>query len=277
MRIYTKLEYKWDGTQYVLDNADSFEYNGPIERLCGASSQQNQIEAQQSAAYTQAAAQSAAVFGVASAVSQQLQNTFAPTVAAGPNQQGFSAQENSNLNSEAITQTGQSYKNASEALKSQENSQGGGNMPLPSGASVGTDASLASSAANQTASELSGITQQNYATGRANYDTAVQGLAGAANPLSVASGATNAATGSGQAAASTANQIASQNNSWMQLVSGALGAVGGAASGGLFSSASGTGETTSPGNWAEAVTSGAQNASQMSTGDENLYQIPEVS
>jgi hypothetical protein len=264
MRIYTKLEYKWDGTQYVLDNADSFEYNGPIERLCGASSQQNQIEAQQSAAYTQAAAQSAAVFGVASAVSQQLQNTFAPTVAAGPNQEGFDEQENGNLNSQAITQTGQSYKNASEALKSQENSQGGGNMPLPSGASVGTDASLASSAANQTASELSNITQQNYATGRANYDTAVTGLAGAANPLSVASGATNAATGSGQAASSTANQIASQNNSWMQLVSGALGAVGGVASGGVFSSAGGTGETTSPG-------TGAQNVSQMSTDDENFY------
>ena len=270
MRIHTKSVFEWseESKRYIRVSDESYEWNGLVEYACGASSQQNQIEAQQSAAYTQAQTQAAATFGVASAVSAALQATFAPTVAAGPSQEGFSAQEKSNLNSQAITQAGQAYNNEKQALGTSQAAFGGGNTPLPSGAQIGENVSLAESAGNNTANELSNITQQNYATGRANYDTAVQGLAGAANPLSVASGATNAATGSGQAAASTANQIASQNNSWMQLVSGALGGVTGALTGGvsnLFQSA--PQETTSPGNWANAVTSGAQNAQQMSTTD----------
>ena len=116
--------------------------------------------------YTQMTQQAQEVFGNSSQVFNQLLSTFAPIVAAGPSQQGFSQQELANLNSQAITGVGQNYKNAKEAVGEAEAAQGGGNLALPSGAEVGTDLSLASSAANQTSAEESQITAANYQTGR---------------------------------------------------------------------------------------------------------------
>lgn len=233
MKVFTKLEYTWNDEckQYVLDNSEFFDYNGPIESCCGASAAQSQIQDSQIAFMQQAQQQSAAVFGNASKVFNELQATFAPIIAAGPNQEGFSEQEKSNLNSQAITNVGQSYKNARAAVGNAQSAEGGGNTVLPSGANIGVDLGLASSAANQTANELGTITENDYATGRQNYQNAVAGAAGATNTYNAATGATNAANQSGSDAGTTANQIATQDNSWMQAVSGALGAVGGAATG----------------------------------------------
>lgn len=38
MRIHTKLEYIWDGTQYVLQNEEGFDYSGPLE-MCDRAAQ----------------------------------------------------------------------------------------------------------------------------------------------------------------------------------------------------------------------------------------------
>src|ERR1700722_8571095 len=151
MRIFTKLEYHWDGEQYVLDNSEHFEYNGVVALLCGATKQQNQIAQSQQGFMTQAQQQASTVFGSSSQVFNTLQSTFAPIVAAGPSQQGFSQQQLSNLNSEAITQTGTEYKNEKEAVGNAEAAVGGGNTALPSGTTAATDEQLAANAGNQTA------------------------------------------------------------------------------------------------------------------------------
>src|SRR5208283_5298206 len=202
--------------------------------MCGSTGAQNQIQSSQIAFMNQAAAQASAIFGQDSTVFNDLLATFAPTVAAGPNQQGFSAQEESNLNSQAITETGQAYKNAKQALGENQSASGGGNVALPGGASIGENLGLAESAANQTSSELSQITEANYATGRQNYDFAVQGLMAAPGVFGSSTNATNALTGSRSSAANTANQIAQQNNSWVSAVTGALGNVAGVAVKGAF-------------------------------------------
>ena len=233
MKIFTKLEYHWDGIKYVLDKSESFDYNGNIELMCGASSQQKSIANSQQSFMTQAQQQAGTVFGSASQVFNSLQSTFAPIVAAGPSQQGFSPQELSNLNSEAITQTGQEYKNAKEAVGNAQAAVGGGNVALPSGATSEENTQLAANAANQTASELGQITQANYAQGNANYNAAVAGEEALPGVYNASTSATGAATSAGTAAANTANQVAQENNSWVSALGGVLGSVAGAATGGL--------------------------------------------
>lgn len=233
MKIIQKSVYNWNGTQYVKIYEDAYEWDGPVALACGATGAQSSIEQSQQNFMTQLQTQAGAVYGNASSVFNDLVNTFAPTVAAGPNQQGFSPALLSNLNSQAITQTGQAYQNAKAAVGNQLSTVGGGNQPLPSGAEVGENLGLAESAANETANQLSSITQENYAVGRQNYENAVRGLAGATSVFNPSTSAGNAATSAGSAAANTANQIAQQQNSWMQLAAGALGGVTGALSGGL--------------------------------------------
>ena len=235
-KIHIKTVWKWDeySTKYIKIYDHFYNYDGPTENACGASSQQTSVEASQQRFMNQMMSQASTVFGNASSVFNSLVNTFTPTIQAGPNQQGFSPAELSAMNSQAITGAGQAYKNAKAAVGNEEAAVGGGNVTLPSGVNEATDTGLAENAANLTSTELNKITQENYATGRSNYENAVNGLAGSINVFNTASTAGNAATSSGEAAANTANQIAQENNSWMSAAGGALGAIGGAATGGLM-------------------------------------------
>jgi hypothetical protein len=230
---HTRTIFEWDEKRikYVKVYDEGYEWDGPVDQACGSTPQQNQIEGAQQNFMTQAQSQASTVFGGASQAFNSLMSAFAPIVAAGPSQQGFSQQQLSNLNSQAITQTGISYKNAKEAVGEAQSSVGGGNVSLPSGTQTGEDLGLAESAANQTSSELGQITQANYEKGNANYNAAVSGELAAPGVFSASTGATGAATSAGSAAASTANQIASQNNSWVGAVTGLAGALGGAALG----------------------------------------------
>ena len=202
--------------------------------MCGASSEQKQIEQGQQSLFNQMTQQAQQVFGGSSQVFNDLVGAFAPIVAAGPNQHGFSMPEKSALTSQAITETGQAYKNASQAVKEANAAVGGGNMALPGGATIGRNLSVANSAAAQTASELGQINEADYATGRQNFFTVATDLAGAPSAFNPATGAGEAASSSGTTAANTANQIAQENNSWVQAVTGALGGVAGAAIGGAM-------------------------------------------
>lgn len=234
MQITTFARMEWDGTRYVEGYSDSYEYTGEVELCCGASSQQTDTYNQQTQLSQQIMQQGQEVFGDSSQVFSDLVSSLAPTVAAGPNQEGFSAAENSALQSQAITNAGVAYKNAKAATGDAISAQGGGNTSLTSGANVGIEANLASSAAQNTADQLNTINLNDYATGRQNYDTAVSDFAGTPNVFNAATNVDNSATGALNGQANTANEIASQNNSWIQAVSGALGNIGGVATGGLM-------------------------------------------
>jgi hypothetical protein len=184
------------------------------------------------------------VFGSSSSVFNDLVNAFSPVVASGPNQEGFSAGEKSNLDSSAITQTGQAYKNASQAVKENEAAVGGGNVALPSGAEIGKDLSVANSAAAQTASEENQINEADYAQGRQNFFQAATDLNAAPGVLNPATEAGNAATTSGKAAADTENQIAPENNSWVNAATCALGGIAGSAISGFMSKTPGVTTST---------------------------------
>lgn len=233
MKVYTYVSFRWDGTQYVEEHSTVDTWDGPVTQCCGASSAQNQALSTQTNLTNQIVQQGQQVFGNSSKVFNDLVSSLSPTVANGPNQQGFSAAETSALKSQAITQSGAAARNAQQAAGQIQSAEGGGNTSdTNGGTNAGINANIEGSAAANTANELSQIDQANYATGRDNYKQAVSALGGSTSVFNPATGLDDAATSSASAEASTANQIASQNNSWMNIVGGALGAVAGSAVGG---------------------------------------------
>ena len=220
-------------TGEVLEDI-GYDYNGSIELACGASKEQKDIEQKQAGLMDQLTQQSQQIFGGSSQVFKDLTDSFAPIVAAGPNQRGFSLPEESALKSGAITNTGQAYRNASQAVREANAAVGGGNEYLPGGAEIGRNIAVANKSAAETADALNKIDLANYDTGRQNYFQAAKGLAGAPEVFNPATTAGNAATNSGEAAANTANQIAQENNSWVSAVVGGLGGIAGSvATGGM--------------------------------------------
>ena len=204
--------------------------------MCGASSQQSQIEATQQKFYEQMTSQYATIFGENQGILTALTKSFQPILDKGINQTGFSTAELQNMESQATTGTGRSYAGAKAALAAQQGAEGGGNTYIPSGAKSQQQQELASSMAQNESGIESNIMASDYAAGRQNYMEAagiLGGVAGQYNPTGFA----NAATGAGSAAATTANQIVQANqaafNSVAGMVSGAAGSAASSMLGGL--------------------------------------------
>ena len=236
----------------VLDK-EGFLYEGPIEMACGpsggertAAGQIASTSAAQSAAYQQATQQASQVFGASSSVFNQLQSAFSPVLAAGSQQNGYSQGQLQNLQSQAITQSGQAYQNAAQAAGERSAASAGGTQFLPSGANAAVQGNIAAQGASQTAGELSQINTNNAAIGRQNWLSAAGVLSGAPSVFGAANSATGAATGAGQAAIgggtanmNAQNQLQQQNNWWQPLVGQAVGGVLGGVTGGLSNMISG--------------------------------------
>src|SRR5579863_778258 len=82
---------------------------------CGASQSQKQISQAQQQNYNTLMNQAGQVFNQSSQVFNDLQSSFAPIVAAGPGQSGYTPAELANLKSSAITNTGIATRNAQQA------------------------------------------------------------------------------------------------------------------------------------------------------------------
>lgn len=191
-----------------------------------ASDSQNQLEQEQLAAYQQAQQLTAEQYQNEQAIFAPMAKQFQSILDRGPGQQGFSDAERADLNATATEGTAENYKSASKALGESLAAEGGGDIPLPTGAQTQTREELAASSAQTQSEEESQIKQADYNQGYQEWLTAGQGLMGIAtgeNPL----GFENAETSAGSAAGTTAEQIAQENNSWISAAIGAAGAIGG--------------------------------------------------
>lgn len=191
--------------------------------MCGSSQAMNQVNQSQTALFSQLINQLGGEFGAASSIFNELQSSLAPIVAAGVNQQGFSAAELASMNTQAIQNAGNTYAQESQAANEAMAARGGGNIALPSGAQSQVQEEIGTAAENQKSSALEKITQENYATGRQNYFNALGALSAAPGVFGTANQAANAATGAGGSAMQGATQIQQANNSWMGLLGGILG------------------------------------------------------
>ena len=252
MKIKTLLEYRWSTAEdrYLLVREDGYDYIGPLMLMKGATDQQNNLAASQTAFYNQMTADTNQQFAGQTAILNSLNKSFAPIIAGGPSQYGFSQGETNTLNSQAIQGTAQQYNAAQKALQTQQAAAGGGNQFLPSGVNAQQSAELASSGANQASSELLGIKQAGYQQGASQYQNAISAeeqAAGLYNPASYS----GAATGAGNAAANELNTIQQENTAaspWT-MVGGILGGAAqaglGIATGGLSTLLSGAGSALS--------------------------------
>jgi len=194
--------------------------------MCGSNSQQQQLEASQAAFYDQAREQAATTFGEQQAVLKDMLAIYQPILDKGPNQQGFSDEERAAFNTEAIEGTANNYAAAAKTVNEQLASQGGGAIAMPTGPQAQLKAEIAASAAQHLSDQELNIVEQDYATGRTQFNNATNAIltaSGQFNPI----GYSEAATAAGNAASKTANDIAQADNSWVNAAIGAVGAVGG--------------------------------------------------
>lgn len=230
MKVYTKIEYIWDGERYAQTYEESFESpeDGQIALCKGASDEQEKLQQSQSKMYDTLTNDYNTQFANQSNILQSLNNSLSPIVNAGPSQFGYSKAQENALNSQAIQGTAQEYQNAQRALQNQQAARGGGTMYLPSGVDAQNNASLASAGANQISSQLLGIKNAGYEQGNRNYNNAVAAMGGVAsqyNPNAYAGNANSA----GNAAANEANVIQQANaaaSPW-GTIGGLLGGVAG--------------------------------------------------
>ena len=195
----------------------------------GASGGSKAINAMAGSAYGTAINQAKAEFGDANTVFNDIQNSTAPIVAAGPEQTGFSAQQESAINAQTIDQTAEQYKNASAAVKESIGAQNGGNIALPSGANIATEEALAEAGAQQVSSGLRANTQADYAAGNQNWEFAEGALSKAPGVFQTANTATADTAQLGSVALKSQAAVDAAP-SWQKIGMGALGAGIGAAS-----------------------------------------------
>jgi hypothetical protein len=152
--------------------------------MCGPSTSETRISAQQESLANQLSADFASRFADQSKLLQQLSSSLSPIISAGPNQQGMSAQELATLNTQAINSSGAAARNARQAAGNfsagQNNTTG-----LQSGVRQQIEGTIDSSVANNLSNEQLGITKANYDIGRSNYFAglnALQGVTSQYNP-----------------------------------------------------------------------------------------------
>lgn len=239
MRVHTKLQYLWSGTEYVLVHAEGFDSpeNGQVALCKGASSDETAINQQQQAFQTTLQNDYSQQFANQSNILSSLQNSLSPTVAAGPNQFGYSTAQTNALNSTAIQGAATASKQAQQQVQNQQAIAGGGNQYLPSGVNAQNNASVASNSANNLSNSLLNIQNSGYQQGNANYNNAVAGMGGVAqqyNPTGYA-GATTSAGSSALSGASAINQQNTAASPW-GTIGGLLGGATSSLLGGLGSS-----------------------------------------
>jgi len=146
----------------------------------------------------------------------------------------MSATELAALNSGAVTSGAQAAANAKSAIGNAVAAEGGGNTGVIAGVTTNAQTAAQVGVAENTSNELNKIQQENYNLGRENYTNAIRGAEAAPGMFGPSTSAEGVVNQAWEGASNTANQIAQENQSWVGAVTGALGGIAGAATGGLM-------------------------------------------
>jgi hypothetical protein len=214
--------------------------------MCGETSAQDANYAEQASFATQMQAENTTVFGQQQSILSNLNAGFSKIIAAGPSQQGYSADELNTLNTSVDENVGANMTKASQALGNGQAAQGGGDTFIPSGVAEQQKEELAATGASTDSTLKSQVLQSGYAQGNADYNNAISGEEGVASDLNPV-GYSGATTGALSSAGNEANQIAASANSPFTAVMGALGGVAGAAAGQLLKNPAAAAAPTSGG------------------------------
>jgi hypothetical protein len=209
--------------EYVVIEKDSHDYDGPVDLCCGPSGSEENIANQQAGLGSALTGYLNSSFANQQDVLSNLNSQLNPILAQGPSQAGFSPTETAQLNTQNINSNAAAASNAERSVDSKLAGQGGGQNGVSSGIKNQIDASLASTAAGNTAAGQTQIGLASEAQGNANWKTAAAGL----NALGQQYGS-SAQTFGGQAdtaeanAFGSANQIQTQKNQEQADIAGAV-------------------------------------------------------
>lgn len=202
--------------------------------MCGSNQQQKDITDEQATFYKTLTDQYNTIFGQNQAITGALTSAFQPILAAGPSQTGFAPTQETAMRTQATENAATDYAQAQKATGQILAARGGGNTLLPSSVDANLIAQNANAAAAQRANAQNLITQQNYAQGYQNWQSAANVLgstAGLLNPTGYSAQATGAG---GQASQSATALAASSFAPWGAAIGG-LSSIAGAAAGGYAS------------------------------------------
>jgi len=192
MKVYS--EVVWDIESLQIIDSTWYEYQGALHLACGPSTAMQNEQAASADLGKTMSQDFSQRFGEQSDFIHGINAALAPTLAGGASQHGFSADELAAKNSAAINEAGAANANAARAVAGQLAGRGG-----DSGLQSGVDAQIRASVTSQQAANLANnqlkITNEDFATGRDQYNRAVTAediLAGKADPSGLGSGAIRA-------------------------------------------------------------------------------------
>jgi hypothetical protein len=232
MRVITRAV--WDSIDDFIEGKppiyeESYDWDGPVELACGgASAQQNEINATQTALQNQMSSAFNTYFGQYENILKGVTASLTPIVEAGPGQYGFSAAEDASLRAQSTENIAQAGREATDVARSTMAAQGGGNIYLPTGTQEAVEGALATKEAEAQAAAENQITTEGYQTGRQNYETAVGELPGVAGALeNPVTGAGEGASSAGNSAMQGATAITEANQAPLQALGGLVGGLAG--------------------------------------------------
>lgn len=241
MKIYTKVEFRWDGKSYVRVSEESFDYSGEVALCKGDQTAKQTEELQQQNAQQQLAQNQQFMnmmetqFGKQSQIYSYIQGKMQPMI---DNPTGYSDQALASMRTSANDTISNNYQNAQKALNA--SNWGNTSRDLPSGVTGQLDAGLMAQEAGDKSTAQNQITEANANLQQQNYWNAVNALNGVGtetNPLGYASAATGASTAASAAGNSTANLA----NSYTQSQQSGLTSILGGLTGGIFGAAGAAG------------------------------------
>ena len=192
MTVVYNLNLWWKG--------DTWKNCGPTSGQTGALAADQAFQSTLSNSY-------ATEFGENQALMKNLTTNLGQIVAAGPGQQGYTPTELAAQNSQAINAAAAGNQKLQTAIGENAAAHGGGAPGVESGVEQAEKAAAATTEDTQLANTEANITNANYATGRQNYWSAVQGQMQAPGAFE---NPTNAAASSVNAANENAGQLAQQ-------------------------------------------------------------------
>lgn len=198
----------------------------------GPSDQAKANEAAQTAFYDTMTQEQKAVFGESQGIFNMINGATSAILAKGPNQYGFTPEEDSLLRGQITAQGATATANAVNATELAARQSRGG-APAPTGSDAAIQAEAEVVGGQKTAQALSEEKLAGYQAGRDLYSQALGALTGEQSLLNPV-GTAGAATGAGQGATSAINLADSERSTLLQSLLGGLVQGGiGAATGGL--------------------------------------------
>ena len=190
MRVHILLEYRWDGSKYVLVHEDGYEYTGPV-CLCKGDSTAQDAEKSQAAFNTTMQGIMQQQFASSQQTLNFMKGKLDPMI---NNPKGMSDDALAAARTSATDQNSAAYQNAGRTMQNNQALKSG---DLPSGVNAQIAGSLASEEAANQAGSQNAITLQNEQLKQSNYWNSMNALNGVAaqnNPTGMA-GAANQGAG----------------------------------------------------------------------------------